>query len=393
MVTSSRTTVAIQALQLLAVLAVCFNHWSISLLKGVPSFFSEAAYREPALFGLMFLFTSSGFLTHSYFSERQAASVGRDIRLDFVVSRYWRLALPAIAAVGFDYFVQGFADQSQTNDVLRALPFLLTLTQTWHYAVLGATSLAEPTGGSNMAWLGSDLFFLTIFYGVTVRFWQRELSPRTTSGLLCLCVAIATTYFWGLGKFTHEIANWAGGRYGLDLGIDYTLVRWLYKYCPYIYLPAFVSGVLIAHLNQSGNVQLLSRVPIFLLGISLLIPTPAKYLCWALLLMILTIRWSFIIEEGSPWDKRLVTTGLLARLGTSAYEIYVLHLLIFLAFTLSATPGLSAYNITLLFGRVLAVNLLMILLCVGLSESYFSRWQARIIEGLGFANCQVMRHV
>lgn len=384
MVNDSRVPIAIQLIQLVAVLGVCFNHWSITLLKGSPSVFSAAAYREPAMFGLVFLFVSSGFLTQWHYSEQLSANEGEHFRLDFMLSRYWRLVLPVAAAITFDYFLQGFADQSQTKDVVRALPFLLTLTQTWHYSVLGATSLAEPAGGSNMAWLGANLFFLSVMYGVTAPLWNRIKSKKVLSGILVFCGIVLAGYLSLIEHLTPQINSWAALKYGSDLQDAYSLSPWLIEYCPYVNLPAFLAGIAIARFIQISNSRQTSWIFVSAICYAFFIHNHAAYMGWSVAICILIARWIAVTPDAqSRWSIFLSPSGLAARLGACAYEVYVLHLLIYLAFTLATLPSLSAYGVALLFGRVVVVNLLMVLLCVGFAEVYFSGWQRRITTWLG----------
>ena len=383
----------VRVLQLCAVLGVCFNHWSITLLKGSPRFFSDAAYREPALFGLTFLFLSSGFLSQYSFAGLQAASGGKSIRMDFIVGRYWRLLLPVLAAVAFDYWLQGFADQSQTSDVPRALPFLLTLTQTWQYSILGATSLAEPAGGSNMAWLGANMFFFSVLFGVTARFWNRIQSVRLLCLMLGSCAVLLAIYLKGLDYLMQQINDWAALRYGPDLHVDYTLVRWLFEYSPYVSLPVFISGLLVARLIQVAKFRLLGGIIIAALLFGTFVPGHAAYLAWSVVLLVFSARCiEVFLDADSRCGQLLSSSGLLARLGACAYEIYVLHLVIYLAFTLAVMPAMNAYGASLLAGRVLVVNGLMLLLCLGLAELYFFRWLARLTSVLGFEDVGDLRY-
>lgn len=384
----------VRVMQLCAVMGVCFNHWSITLLKGSPSFFSDGSYREPAMFGLVFLFLSSGFLSQYSFSGFRSASSDRNFRLDFIAGRYWRLLLPVLAALAFDYWLQGFADHRQTSDVPRALPFLLTLTQTWHYSILGATSLAEPAGSSNMAWLSANLFFLAIFFGVTARFWDRIRSARVLCMMLLACAVVWTVYLRGLDYLTPQINYWAAQRYGPELHVDYTLVRWLFEYCPYIYLPVFISGLLVARLFQVAESRFLGSLVVAALLFGSFVPGHAAYLGWSVVLLVLVTRWASVsLDTDSRCGRLLDSSGLLARLGACAYEVYVLHLVIYLAFALAVMPAMNAHGVTLLTGRLLAVNALMLLLCLGFAELYFCRWQARLVSASGFKNFGDLRYV
>lgn len=394
MVTYAPVVTAVRVLQLCAVMGVCFNHWSMTLLKGSPAFFSKAAYALPADLGLLFLFLSSGFLSQYSFSGLYAASSDRDIRFDFVVGRYWRLLLPVLAAVAFDYWIQGFAEHSQTRDVLRALPFLLTLTQTWHYSILGATSLAEPAGGSNMAWLGANLFFLAIFFGLTARFWNRVQSVRVLYVMLGSCAVVLAVYLRVLDYLMPQINSWAASRYGADLPSGYGLSAWLVLYSPFVHLPVFLAGILIARLTQVAEPRSLGGVLVAGLLFGTLAPGHAAYLGWSIALLVFVTRWVTVFsDENSRCRRFLDSSGLPARLGASAYEVYVLHLVIYLAFSLATMPAMTAYGVTMLAGWVLVVNGLMLLLCLGFAELYFFRWQARLSSALGFKNFGDLRYV
>jgi hypothetical protein len=387
MVNRTTITTIVRVLQLVAVMGGCFNHWSITLLKGTPPFFSSAAYSAAALLGLTFLFFSSGFLSQLSFSTHQESSSDRNFCMDFIVGRYWRLLLPVLAAVAFDYWLQGFADHSQTSDVPRALPFLLTLTQTWHYSILGATSLAEPAGGSNMARLGANLFFLAILFGATAPFWNRIRSVRALCLILAVCAVVLAVFLNVVNHFLPQINGWAADRYGVDLPSAYGFAAWLVEYCPFVHIPTFLVGVLLARLCQVAEPSLLSGVLIAALLFGIFVPGHAAYLGWSVVLVVIVTRWaSVFLDTDSRCSRLLVSSGLLARLGACAYEVYVLHLVIYLAFTLAVMPAMNAYGVTLLAGRVLAVNGFMLLLCLGLAELYFFRGLARLTSARGCKN-------
>lgn len=394
MVKNTLVVNVVRVLQLFAVLGVCFNHWSITLLKGSPPFFSDAAYREPALLGLTFLFLSSGFLSQYSFSGLQAANGDKSFRMGFIVGRYWRLLMPVLAAVAFDYWLQGFADQSQTHDGPRALPFLLTLTQTWHYSILGATSLAEPAGGSNMAWLGANLFFLAVLFGGTARLWGRIRSVWVLCLMLTACAVVLAVYLNVIHFLTQWINGWAADRYGSDLPAAYGLSAWLVEYCPFVHIPTFLAGVLLARLSQVAESRFQGGILVVALMFGVLVPGHAAYLGWSVALLVLVTRSALVfLDVDSGYGRFLDSSGLFARLGACAYEVYVLHLVIYLAFTLGAVPSMNAHGVTLLAGRVLVVNGLMLLLCLGLAELYFFRWQAHLAVAFGFENIEDIRYV
>ena len=380
-------------MQLLAVMGVCFNHWSITLLKGSTPFFSAAAYREGAMFGLMFLFFSSGVMSQLVFSDLSIWGE-RKARIDFVIGRYIRLVTPVIIAVAIDYWLQGFADHIQTKDVLRATPFILTLTQTWHYSILGATSLAEPAGGSNMAWLGADLFFLSVFFGVTTRIWNKIKSAKILCFILAISVVVLAAYLNIINYKAQEIDMWAANRYGANLHADFGLRQWLFEYSPFVNIPAFLAGILLARILRLENGRLLGGVFVIAAIFALVCPGDAAYLGWSIAITILVVRWiQTSITEESKAARLLDSAGIVARLGSSAYEVYVLHLIIYSAFTLAATPAMSAYGIVLLIGRLLAVNFLMLVLCLGFAELYSARWLGRLMTSLGFNRSELLRYV
>lgn len=67
--------------------------------------------------------------------------------------------------------------------------------------------------------------------------------------------------------------------------------------------------------------------------------------------------------------------------------------MIYLTFTLVLMLTMNVYDINLLTGWVLVVNGIMLLLCLGLAERYFFRWQVRVTSVLGFKNIGYWRYV
>lgn len=387
MVGAERIRERILIFQLLAALAVCFNHFSISMLKGVDAGISASVYANVAIWGISFLFVSSGFLLHLDFRRAHPAfAVTWREKAELVFRRYWRLMLPVAVAVLVDVLVVSFADFGESPHTRTALPFLLTLSQTWVYKYFGQVSLALPIGGANMAWLGANLFFASIVYALTAGVWRR-IEMRPAIAVAVVLAALDAIYYFVLSTRADAIATLAATRYGADVGGAYTVWSWLYEYAPYPHIPAFFCGVLLAQMMGNGRACTAGVAAIGVAGFALVLfgsDAMPRFLGLNLLLII-ALRHVGLGSRTMPgldsgW--RRLRSGLL-QISCYSYEIYVLHLVIYLPFVRSFVPAPGFGTGLMLFGGVVAVTALMLLFCYGIATFLTEPLRQRILAWFG----------
>lgn len=384
---------AILIAQFVAVGLVFYNHLAISFLKGWSHFVPAKVYSEPAVAGLVFLFVSSGYLTHRAFSSMipnesdgvQAVSV-------FLARKFWRLAIPVYFAVMADLAVFSFRDFGSRAGTEFTIPYVATLIQTWYYFPLDSRSLALPFGGANMAWLGANLFFLAVVYSVTRRFWFALSMKRALVLLVCLAMA-AVLYFVGLDVFEPQISAWGTDRYGTKLAGAYSLWAWLFEYSPYGHISSFFSGVVLAQIhsrfteeNGRNNSVIVAVISVGALLSSIFVQSSPKYIGFSLLFLT-GLFFAFGKGSANPAEGCAVAEvegdGLLDRLARSSYEIFVLHLVFSLPFTLAFSPALNVFNTGMLVGRLIVATIFVYLMCLGLTELVLNPLRARVLRALG----------
>jgi hypothetical protein len=355
-------------LQFLAVIGVCLNHLPITFLKDTPGNWSGYIFLEPAVWGIGFLFMSSGYITLSRDSALFSPTNARVTLLESIFRRFWRLALPSFLAIAMDYGLILANGGIGSNDPQRALPFELTLSQSWFYKPLGLGSITEPMMGSNMAWFGSSLFFLFLVYAFTRKFWLR-VGQRAVCSLLALFAAGEFFQNALLSSHTAGLNAWTAEHYGSKLDAAYGLHYWLTTYSPYGQLIAFLSGVALANLASKGpqgmtvfrNVGLFIGIAVAMFGAEIF--TRAWGFNLALISLISRLpRVSHVALSRSSARKWL-------RFTRYSYEVFILHLVVFdlvvLAFGVPKyRPGGLNLTLRTLFGAGSSIAICCIIAAV-----------------------------
>jgi hypothetical protein len=384
---------AVLIAQFVAVGLVFYNHLAISFLKGWSHFVPAKVYSEPAVAGLVFLFVSSGYLTHrAFFSMVQNETDGLKAISVFLARKFWRLAIPVYFVAMADLAVFSFRDFGSRAGTEFTLPYVVTLIQTWYYFPMDSRSLALPFGGANMAWLGANLFFLAVVYSLTQRFWFALSMKRALVCFVCLAIA-GILYFVALDVFEPQISMWGAERYGTKLAGAYSLWAWLFEYSPYGHVSSFFSGVVLAQIharfsedNGKNTSTMVVVISVAALLSSIFVQVSLKYIGFSLLLLT-GLFLAFGKGSAPPAEGCTVaeveSDGLLDRLARSSYEIFVLHLVFALPFTLAFSPALDVFNVGMLVGRLIVATIFVYLMCLGLTELVLNPLRERVLKVLG----------
>ena len=377
MVSNARFLRWMMGLQLLAVMTVVFNHLSLSLLKLTPPVFSNEVYAQPALWGINFLFLSSGLLVHWLHERQFPVQTGWLANTaNYIARRFLFLAVPCWAVYFFDVFVLSYKDFGPSPILAQAAASLTTLSQTWIYAIVGGTSLGQPLNASNMAWLGSCLLLLGVFYAVTRAGWAR-LGGWVALVLMVLFAALQGLQYWALDTYQTELVAYGTERYG-TLPAGYTLWAYFFEYSPYAHLATFLTGVAFAQALRAGMFRtdttwfvlailgiLLSALgtssPTKFLGLNLIVIGVLIYLC----------SQPVTAAGPAPSQLRMILRGLVTRLSPAAYAIWTLHLAMQLPF-ISTALDTSLLGVKLyLVARVLFMTGMMLMMCYGFAILIF----------------------
>lgn len=301
----------VQLLQLFGVILICFNHFSITILKGTP-FFPPLTYGDCATLGISLIFITSGFLNDF---------IRTDIdynRFNFIIKNYIYLIIPAIFSLVIDYFIINYASLSISFDPDRAMPFLVTLTQTWYYKVLGSTSLAEPMGGSNMNWLASNIFFLVIFFAVTKRLFETVSKNKNILFFLYTAsLVLSATQIILIEKFSGDIGNYSVDHYGSEIAHAYSLIAWIIEYSPYSHIFEFCTGIFLSKIvtkSSSSRIVMAGLMPTLLISFSSNVAI--KYLGFCVLLILISFYMIQLLSNESRLLSRLKIGGVINKIAS-----------------------------------------------------------------------------
>jgi hypothetical protein len=349
-------------LQLLCAFAICINHLHFSLIKGVR--LSPFWENEPTLLGITFLAFSTGILSQIhllYDGKKELASqfiAGRFIRL------WWPVFLVVMVDIHFNMVESG--DGLTTSWPLLSV---FTLSHTWIYNVFDGRSIPLPLGVSNLIWVGSCLFGLFIFHGITKNIWLK-LSNRSALILLLISGLISAIFFTTVDFYSIGISTWSTEKYG-ELAGPYQLVNWLLLYNPYAELGNYLCGVAFAQLMFRESWQISKRnLAILSLFSVLLIVIPTsnfpKYLGVGLILSLVVVIFAGKVKKGENEIYEKMKYYFFRFITPISFEIIIFHIMIYDLFPLD--QGKNASSNLELVTRVIGVNILMIGILVVLHQ-------------------------
>jgi hypothetical protein len=338
--------------QLIAAIAICVNHFSFSLLKGLS--FSKFWESQPTMLGISFLALSAGFLAQADGDEGPAISI--------LAGRFLRIAVPTYIAVAIDIaFLSDGRMGGGSSSSWWPLLSVLTLTQTWSYNVFGAGSLPLPLGMANLVWVGSCLFGLYCLRAVGIRFW-RGLGPRASLTMLIVYCLGCFAYFALLHLKEIGIQVLSDERFGQML-LPYHFLNWLYAYSPFSEAGPYFAGVCLAQwlVRSKGDVCVPHVVGVLLLGIALIVLSSTPFPAYLGINLIVVLGAAAVTTQMKP-----IALNDLLRLPTFkyltpvAFEIVIFHIMFYELFPLRDNTAGWEW----LVARVIGVDVLMVLVFV-----------------------------
>lgn len=336
--------------QLAAALAICVNHFGFALLKGIeiPEFWAN----EPTLWGIAFLAFSAGILAQRDWNlgngDRAASG--------FAITRFIRIAVPTYLAVALDLaFFSEWPPGGTTS--WWPLVSVMTLTQTWGYNVFGDSSLPLPLGPSNLIWVGSCLFGLTVIHAFCIRRIS-SLSAKAAGAMALVFIAVCVLYFSAIHTYEVPLYTWSNENYG-ELLPPYQFQNWLLLYNPIAEVGHYFTGVALyqwysrrGFTSGAWAFTLVALVPIAILVISP--STFPKYLA----MNIIMVSLIFFLVSKFIWLRSIDLSLVTRYVSPASYEIICLHIMFYDVFPVAATAdGFSS-----ILTQVIAVNAGMVIL-------------------------------
>jgi peptidoglycan/LPS O-acetylase OafA/YrhL len=381
-------------LRFIAALAVAMAHGCELILRFNPS--PRLLYWVPqyAGFGMTLFFVLSGFVIH--YNYRITVTKGGLSGLgSFIWARFSRLYPLYFLLLVFDVLLgrKLFDYMSGNIDaftyVLRALPFDLTLTQSWLYAPAPDSSLIYVTGpNAGIMWsISTEWFFYLAFPLITFIIIRISRPSFSIAAALVWSVTWATVAILFFNR-SAEIDPWAVTRYGSIAGMSNgqqdSFFRWLMYFSPYLRIGEFILGCLLAQLYVQLRDELPNReervVGLTLLVVGIVSVPVLTYLMysghWG---WIRKLNYNFglapsvaviifCIARYDTFISRVLNSKPLAALGEASYSIYLTHFLVFLisASFLGSPLEPSISNLFFLFSKYFFLLGFILLISLGL---------------------------
>ncbi len=223
-----REVSGLTGLRFCAALSVAVSHGTDQILRLRDTPFDFTYWlSQSAGFGMVLFFVLSGFVIH--YNYRKAVTQGGLNGLgSFIWARFSRLyplyffivALDVLLGRRLYEFTAG--DSGPIRDVLSALPYHLTLTQTWIYKVFSDSSLVYVTGtDAGVTWsIATEWFFYLCYPLVALLVIRIQKPTAAITALVAWCVLWISL---AISIFAREpvINQWAATRFGAIASSSY----------------------------------------------------------------------------------------------------------------------------------------------------------------------------
>jgi peptidoglycan/LPS O-acetylase OafA/YrhL len=245
---------ALTGVRFLAALCVFLGHMVPQVMPypNPPYWYTQIA--SLAALGMTLFFVLSGFVIHYNYSS-QIEHCGLKGIYNFFVARFARLypLYIVLAAVQLLYL---FSYSQFPHTFFRALPFYLSLTQTWLYYPLGKYGLIFELGIlPTIAWSISTEWFFYVCYPLVVTLLKKVQGIRARLSLAMLTgVAVCSAV---MAIYSHyEAVNAFGIKHFGPVGdaaarTSYSLCQWFIFYSPYCRIFEFLLGCICASIFLS----------------------------------------------------------------------------------------------------------------------------------------------
>jgi len=392
-----REVPGLTGLRFVAAFSVAMAHGSELILKFDSPSLAQTRWLPPlAGLGMGLFFVLSGFVIH--YNYRIAVTQGGIDGLGgFIWARFSRLyplfflivTLDVLLGKQLFYFMSGNTDAF--TDVLHALPYYLTFTQSWIYKPFPGSSLIYVTGANaSLTWSISTEWFFYLSYPLVALFVIRARGVGVTIvAALTWCalwIVVASTIFDHGGQIDAWAANRYGSIAGLANGNQDSYFRWLMYFSPYLRIGEFILGCIVAQLyivlqgkDPSGPERFIGQLLLALGILSVPVLTYMMYSDHGRVLAVQRLNMNFglapsvalIIFCSARYDTlftRILKSRPFEALGDASYSIYLIHFLIFTlaASFLSGVLPATGSNIAFLFGKYIFILGLILLLSLGL---------------------------
>lgn len=196
--------------------------------------------------GMPLFFVLSGFVIHYNYSAPIEGERARGT-FNFLVARFARLYPLYIVGLSFD-LLNSYSYYQLSPHAAPALPYYLTMTQTWVYGILGDRSLIYVFGPlPQVAWSISGEWFFYLAYPFICAAIAK--ARRTSALVLALVILVIAGYGLLSIAIFHKawIASLGVSLYGpIANDVQYSFFRWAIYFSPCSRILEFLLGCLVA---------------------------------------------------------------------------------------------------------------------------------------------------
>ena len=238
---------ALTGLRFVAAMMILLSHSAGAMLRFQPEMPAWELYLTSLSgVGMSLFFVLSGFVIHYNYAESIAADRTRGI-WNFFVARFARLYPLYILGIGFEFaFIGGYAQMPPSTG--QALPYYLSLTQSWFYVPVGGSALAFRFWlVAQLSWSISTEWFFYCAYPLIAFFLAKLTTPRQTWWAM-LAVSLVATAILLIVAVNYDAIKVAAVAHFGPIGAHFNqgLLFWLVYMSPYSRIFEFLLGCLCA---------------------------------------------------------------------------------------------------------------------------------------------------
>jgi peptidoglycan/LPS O-acetylase OafA/YrhL len=347
--------------------------------------------------GMPLFFVLSGFVIHynyrTLISKKGAAGF-----FEFLWARFSRLYPLFVVFIMFDFLLSSQVNDSMAYDRqdivsgLRALPYILTFTQSWTYSIVHDHSLIfRLSSAIPLTWSISTEWFFYLCYPAIMLLIIRVNRPVHVIGLAVAWTLIWATFASELYEHAGGLNSWAGAYFGIAASTAYnheeSFVQWVLYFSPYVRIGEFVLGCIVAQLYLALEGRRQSRAERIIALIAVVVAVASVPVLMYMMYAPDTHFWvrhlnsnyglapslGVILFCAARYDfggLRWLSTRPIIRLGEASYSIYLTHMTVFLVVCGSQgpLPGGSESSIYL-YARLFAMLAVICLVSLALFAS------------------------
>jgi peptidoglycan/LPS O-acetylase OafA/YrhL len=353
---------ALTGLRFFAAAFVCLAHTFPHVVPGLdPNGFNVSRL---AAEGMTLFFVLSGFVIHYNYSASLSANPARGL-YNFFISRFARL-YPLYFLCLFLDITKHYGYSTLTKSFHDAIPFYLSMTQSWIYKPLGDHALIYQFGHMpSVSWSVSTEWFFYLAYPIICFAILKLMTLRSKLSMLALLTVLVPTLIFITAHLQPAINDYALNKYGEIATATHhqdSLYRWIIYFSPYSRITEFLVGCLTASIYMQVSARRPSikeeRIGLVVLLFGILaaitlhnfIYNPPKSIPSLQWISTLHMCFGFAIPLAiiifcSARYKNFITRFLchptLLMGGEISYSLYLLHLPIGEAFSRDAAPVTS----------------------------------------------------